>query len=219
VRSLSRPSQGSVSAASEASDDAPSGGASPPRGVRRGGSGAAGSLRLAAFLQVGRPGVVAQREHGSNLPLTLLPASLPAHTRCHAPTLSQGSAAGLPLHAAWSQLLGNFLPFLLDEVDFAAATFFMCKCVACWGQGGAPRAGSRCFDQAIASGLQKAARLGTLPPPLPASTAACRPLTAAPPGAKTRAPCAAPRRRPTARRRPRPRRRRRRRRAPAHGAS
>jgi hypothetical protein len=36
-----------------------------------------------------------------------------------------GSAPGLPLHTAWQHLLGSFLPFLLDEADFAADLFLM----------------------------------------------------------------------------------------------
>ncbi|GBF98439.1 hypothetical protein Rsub_11084 [Raphidocelis subcapitata] len=38
-----------------------------------------------------------------------------------------GASPGLPLHAAWQQLLGSFLPFLLEEADYAAAAFFMRK--------------------------------------------------------------------------------------------
>jgi hypothetical protein len=38
-------------------------------------------------------------------------------------------SAGLPLHAAWQQLLGSFLPFLMEEADYAADAFFMRKWV------------------------------------------------------------------------------------------
>ncbi|KAI8476055.1 MAG: exocyst complex component Sec3-domain-containing protein [Monoraphidium minutum] len=38
---------------------------------------------------------------------------------------ASGAAPGVPLHAAWAHLLGTYLPFLLEEAEFAADLFYM----------------------------------------------------------------------------------------------